>query len=283
MSFRTWMYILALGVVTALVWFSWEGFSAYKQSHANERDSASQHYAEATQEGVNSCSAVMDESGVFNWLTCLAETVSAEGSVKQAEYDLKAQQDMAAWALGMLIVTIWLTIITLGGVIFVAWTFRDAREIGRKEIRAYLGVESASYKIPEDGAWKPNDGIKAEVIFKNYGASPARKVQFHWRAKTIGVDLQANIADEMRIASVPDGGSFTLGSNAAFSKSIDNVISADEYASLISADAHTFFFGRLDYQDVFGGEHSTEFCMRVENFGTDRVRIWPFGGNERET
>ena len=64
MSSRTWMYAVALGLVAILVAFlSWSGFSNYQQNQANERHSSTSYYSEAAKEGVNTCNAIMDESG----------------------------------------------------------------------------------------------------------------------------------------------------------------------------------------------------------------------------
>src|SRR6056297_3030264 len=121
MSKRNWVVAASLGLIVfcAALWYSWDRFSTYQQNQANERAAAAEYQADTAQHSPASCRAIMDESGFFDWFTCLANNVSANGGVKQAEYDLKAQQDMSAWALGMLIATVWLTVITLLGVFFV--------------------------------------------------------------------------------------------------------------------------------------------------------------------
>lgn len=188
MSFRSRLYITALGialfVIAALAWASWDIFSTYKQGHADERNNATQYEASASKQGPETCRPIMDERGVFDWLACLAESVGVDGSVKQAEYDLKAQQDMAVWALGMLIVTIWLSVITLVGVLFVGWTLRETRravkaaddavkvtrEIGIAQISPYLSIVHASAFIDE------RNGICFTVQVKNSGQTPAKNV-----------------------------------------------------------------------------------------------------------
>lgn len=69
--------------------------------------------------------------------------MTTDGNAKQSQYDLNAQQDMAEWALGMLIIAFWLTLITLGGVFFVWRTLKatqdmakSAKEIGDARVRA---------------------------------------------------------------------------------------------------------------------------------------------------
>jgi len=99
----------------------------------------------------------MYESGLFDWLACLAEGLSANGGVKQAEYDVKARQDMAAWAFGMLIVNVWLAVITFLGVVFV-WRIlkathviaRETTRIGEAQTRGYLGLVGGSAVLRTD-------------------------------------------------------------------------------------------------------------------------------------
>ena len=64
---------------------------------------------------------------------------------------------------------------------------------------------------------------------------------------------------------------------------IDNILSAEVFRDLMHQEAHSFFFGKIEYLDVFGRDHVTEFCMRVENFGTDRMRAVPSSDHERTT
>lgn len=157
MSIRTWVQATALGliVITTILflgWLSWDAFSTYRQNHSNERNDAAQYQADASEQGLEKCGVTISTDGIFAWLQCVTENVDADGGDKQAEYDLKAQQDMAAWAFGMLIVTIWIAVITFIGVVFVAWTLfatrrmaADTRDIGRDQSRAYAEVDEVRF------------------------------------------------------------------------------------------------------------------------------------------
>lgn len=181
MSKRYWVFAVALVLIVAGValWFSWNLFSAYKQNHSNERAAASQYQANAADHSPASCRPVMGESGLIDWLTCLANNVSTDGSIKQAEYDLKAQQDMSAWALGMLIATIWLTVITLLGVFFVWRTLKATQDmakettrIGEAQVRAYLAIKQIHLGF-ESGSKSPT----VELAIENTGQSPAQDIE----------------------------------------------------------------------------------------------------------
>jgi len=184
MSFRSGLYVFAIVglIVTAsyAAFFSWSEFSAYQKQHANERITAAEYQADAAESGLNACRTIMGESGVFDWFACLAENVAAEGNDKHAEYDLKAQQDMAAWAYGMLIVTVWLSVITLLGVFFVWLTLRATRQmsnettrIGEAQSRAYIVIKSA-FVFFENPSFQ-----KVKIDLTNTGATPARGVRVH--------------------------------------------------------------------------------------------------------
>ncbi|MGX0977642.1 uncharacterized protein YneF (UPF0154 family) [Roseovarius sp. MBR-51] len=170
-----WLIALGLFVFCAALLYSLDILLTYQESQAIERVAASQYQAEAAENNSAACRAILDEAGFIDWLTCLADNISTEGSIKQAEYDLKAQQDMSAWAFGMLIVTVWLTVITLLGVFFVWKTLKatqamakDTARIGEAQVRAYLNVEAVEYYRDDDGT------NKVEILITNSGQSPAR-------------------------------------------------------------------------------------------------------------
>ena len=172
--------VIGAAVLTAAFWISLSYFLAYQEKQSRDTDTASRHNLEVSQQGPESCRPIVDEGGVFDWLTCIAKAVSAESGVEQAKKDLQAQQDMAAWALGMLIVTYWLTVITLLGVLFVWRTLIAARdtvdatkEVGRDQSRAYVDVDAVFLKW--GGPMMKNP--KFTLVVRNSGATPAKWYQ----------------------------------------------------------------------------------------------------------
>ena len=161
-----------------------------------------------------------------------------------------------------------------------------SRKIGEKQVRAYIGIDAIKdieYLMPDLTTLDEHHGIKATVIIKNYGASPALVTSFVRNERTIGTEVQnfTNVADA--ISGQADTGTFTLGPGSIFAVSVDNILQSLEAKSLLNGEAHSYFFGRIVYRDVFTAEHETEYCMRVENFGTDHMRLLPFGGLEVAT
>src|SRR5687767_2694346 len=104
MPSRYWLRVLAFGAVglaalAAIGWGFWH-FSEYRKEQANQRQEAATNYTErANQEAYYPCSDVPRR---VDRLDCFFREVQTSPDDKKAEYDLKAQQDMAAWALALL-------------------------------------------------------------------------------------------------------------------------------------------------------------------------------------
>ncbi|MBF59539.1 MAG: hypothetical protein CME80_17760 [Halomonas sp.] len=174
-------------------------FSAYQEDHSNERQSDAEYQAKIGNNSPDACMPIVAESGIFDWLTCLANAVSSDSSAKQSQYDLNAQQDMAEWTLLMTIITGFMALVTVAGVIFVWLTLRETaagvlvmREEQRPWVHAEIGrIEEfnirRSGKIGDaaaKGLW-----MNLPVILKNSGKTPAQNVQItttahNWQGAT---------------------------------------------------------------------------------------------------
>lgn len=189
MSKRSWIITFASGlallVALTLLFASWFAFSTYQGNQAIQREEAASYQAENASASVSTCNAAMSERGFIDWLSCLIEHVSADGDAKQSQYDLQAQQDMAAWAFGMLIVTIWIAVITFLGVLFVWRTLIATRKmaeatrvIGEAQARAYLHAEfiqvGTEMVANADGS---NIKFFAKINVINSGTTPAYGVE----------------------------------------------------------------------------------------------------------
>lgn len=95
------------------------------------------------------------------------------------QYDLNAQQDMAIWAYAMALASGVGLIITLAGLVYVARTLaatretvETTREIGRKQVRAYLSVTGVEFFVGDQDLHPVAIGK-----VKNSGSSPALGVE----------------------------------------------------------------------------------------------------------
>lgn len=101
---------------------------------------------------------------------CIQDVIEAANESERAERDVVAQSEMALWALGMLIVTTLMTVITAVGVVFVWRTLVatqkmaiDTREIGEAQVRSYVYATAAEIDVTAN---------TMTVTFRNFGNSP---------------------------------------------------------------------------------------------------------------
>jgi hypothetical protein len=273
----------SLIVIGFFSFLSWDAFSSYQNDHSSERENAAQHQADASHSGVDPCGAVMGEFGIFDWFTCLANVVNTDGGEKQAEYDLKAQQDMAAWAFGMLIVTVWLAVITFMGVLFVWRTLVATREmakettrIGEAQVRAYVSFEikKVDFRAPElapDNTDIPKPNIIVEIVGSvlNQGQSPASEISFNYTIDTItpfqetGIDTAKSLQNSMSVThGIQSQGFFE-------NQSLKRCFFAD-LESLRSKEKLVYFVVVAKWKDVFGRENWSAPTFGTIEFSADR-------------
>ena len=175
---------LSVLIAVAVAFFGLVIWAGYRQDHSDEREYAARDDRE---QAIASCVGSME--GVAD-PACVSEAIDAQYHKQHEAADLRAQQEMAEWALLMLFAT-------TAGVVYVALTLETTRQankaawaavkatedIGKKQVRAYLGIESAKIE-PMAGR-----GCYCFFKLKNYGQSPASgievyaKVQFTITAK----------------------------------------------------------------------------------------------------
>jgi hypothetical protein len=185
---------------------------AYGRDHSEQRASAAAHYKH---DRFLNCIAL----GVTSPAQCKAQADQSRYDQSAEAYDLQAQQDMAKWALLMLIVTgvgvalIAMTVWQTRGVLREAKkttsaanrTVDETKRIGDAQVRAYLGIGGFELVNYIKGA-KP----KIRFTIKNFGQTPALDVVyesaaywFNWGAPVkIYFDNPKNI---VRIGPVQPG------------------------------------------------------------------------------
>jgi hypothetical protein len=146
------------------------------------------------------------------------------------------------------VATVLLAIIT-GWLVSVA---RDQSNTTRAQLRAYVMVETA---ITLDFGPRP----RANVVFKNSGKTPAHDLTI-WTS----VEVAADPLDEKPAA--PDGRADDRGPLAPETvvstlDSPSRVIMAEEIAGVQAGKAGFYVFGQAQYNDVFGINHTTDFCF----------------------
>ena len=184
MSKSYWIAAIASASAIILIAALASGVYYYSNNASRAQDAASQYRAYA--ERTVSCEEVIPLSERY---ACLLDAIEAEQQRIYSAADLQAQQDMAVWTFGMLWVSIAMLFVTGLGVTYVALTLEEARaatvaatsaanitrEIGQKQVRAYLSVEKVTANFT-DGA------VEFRVYITNSGNSPAIDVAIKGRA-----------------------------------------------------------------------------------------------------
>jgi hypothetical protein len=160
----------------------------YKQEHARQRQHASTNQSEQVHEQRQSTCVDVAKKHSFS---CLTYGSPAEPSEQYTEYDLRAQQDMAEWALAMVLVSALGVIVTLAATAYVALTLdatraaviiaeqanKTAREIGEAQVRAYLTPANPALGIKDQAAGFDDLLPVIKFQIKNTGNSPAFMTQ----------------------------------------------------------------------------------------------------------
>jgi len=162
----------------------WEQYD--RSSHwYREYQEQTQHYKKESADKIAGlCEHVVPANPALR--DCLLKGIEAYQQDDTSKQDLKAQQDMAYWALWLLIVSAVGLVVSVGGL----WTLlhslkqtriaiRDTRELGEAQMRAYVSLvedEKQSFMGPR----RMTAGIVPEVKFKftNSGSTPAKNQRY---------------------------------------------------------------------------------------------------------
>lgn len=291
MPVRDWVRYGALAALILAVVASAGTLWVYRQGQTEQRQEAASYSSEiADQQSYDPCARL---SGFVDGLNCVFREVKGSRENQRAEYDLKAQQDMAAWALALLIVSALGLMVTTVGVVYVAMTFRETRRMVEEASRsndaamiaARAAQESVKVAVTSQRPWVGMDNIKTKpeypevgrefritATLRNAGQSPARRFRAYFDDDPVAIDyLWAGIEPlpEQGEGRVSVG---LLIPNATFS--IELVIPAERLTqSLIDRLATPdkteqfaiFIRGRTDYLDMTEGQPGrkchTTICM----------------------
>jgi hypothetical protein len=142
------------------------GFGLGEQ--AGERHANANTYEKHAQDEINSICAALD--GVSQ-TKCIIRVVEATNDHERAEGALAAQQNMAKWALLMLLATVAMAVISIFGAYYVWLNLKATQDIGTAQTRPWLSVDM---DIASDILFKDKETrITLNVVIKNHGNSPA--------------------------------------------------------------------------------------------------------------
>jgi hypothetical protein len=199
---------------------------------------------------------------------------------ERAEADLKAQQDMARYAL-------WMAVLTGIGVTLLAATLRETRGAGyaasqilretkrqadvaeasladqrdtrRKELRAYISVEPMGVRFTSN-----RQHIFGQVRIVNVGRLPATEVATVVR---FNKSVDAN-AKTFSFSSTDPRGNRVMQPSVGMVQGSGIYLPSGELQSI----GHYYVWGGVYYRDGYGERRFTTFCHRYNNASQHKLR-----------
>lgn len=223
-------FLVLTAIVGFALWIIYNERHAEQAKQSTHSDSENAHVA---------CSGSID---IASAISCTVENVEASQDQKNAAYDLEAQQDMAEWALLMLVAT-------SAGVILLFFTWRETvrvtketRRIGEAQTRAYVTFQHVRLWIRPD-----LNCLSLDIALENTGQTPACHITAKIKIGSPDIAAQAleiteNLTD---IAGGEPGGQKTSYLNLPIVDASGNAI---PYENIGNAFADV----RVEGEDVFG-------------------------------
>lgn len=155
--------------------------------------------------------------------------------------------------------SLWIMILSFFGTAGLIWTLYETWRTNRRELRAYVFVDSMAVHGRRTKRWALQfRGIPmSQVVIKNAGATPAFKV-VHWgeaEFRPVAEEELLTIPKLQRLAhtnAVPPGG--------LAQKTRDvRKLSRSEIAAFRRGELVLYVWGRIEYTDAFGADHFTTY------------------------
>lgn len=272
--------ILAVGYGLVL-----ETYSEQRELHAEYQERATEYQREAQQRIADACVGISGPA----FSECISNEVAAYEANKPADEDLRAQQDMALWALWMFIAAGATVLVTIVGIYYVRETLDATRatvtetsRIGEAQVRAYLSVKSVEFDWEDVG-----DGTKKMTCitakWENTGQSPARHVEVSVQGRKTPVDCEkpiealSSILENLELSTA----SVAAGSHVSAERDVEDDFSSDWIAGKIGLVVHA----AATFVDVFGRRHWVEECSTARAVIVDgkanlRFNLYPHHNRE---
>lgn len=185
---------------------------------------------------------------------CIKDEEATASESERAEDDLKAQKDMANWAVWIAVFTALQIGVGLLGVGLVYNTLRATRKANRiarrsaeRQLRAYIDVRPGGITTADN----LGDAI-GFVTIKNVGQIPATEVR---TLVNVATGAKGRISFDQEDAIHPIG---SLQPGAAITQGTET----ERWANLVVENEFIFVFGVVRYDDGFKRERFTKFCHR---------------------
>lgn len=186
MPSRSWVFAIAIGlaITAGAITLIGVDIHSYQVEHAEQRKNAASYHAESKDQYAKLC--VKEATGIVATFKCLVDSINSNKAAKRADYDLKAQQDMAEWAYILMWMSAGGLIVSMTGLMAIIYslyqtkqaiiaaqdTVQVTREIGIAQTTAILDI----VRIDVQGGYDENSSLISDLGILNIGNSGARRV-----------------------------------------------------------------------------------------------------------
>lgn len=156
--------------------------------------------------------------------------------------------------------SLFVSLLTLLGTIFVGWTLMETRNTSRRELRAYVFAENSGvYALTKQVPRSENGKVGSTVVVRNSGQTPAYDV-IHWSMLALHAvvnerELVIPPLETLHRTVVPPGGILKA------ERRLSIHLTRDQQASLKTGAMALYVYGRIEYTDAFGTRRYTDYRL----------------------
>jgi hypothetical protein len=162
-------------------------------------------------------------------------------------------------------------------------TYEVAADTAKKQLRSYVGVDKVSVQFPSLKVQNYNPtNIKAGdvetdfIVFalKNAGSTPALHVKTYasWVCQPFPAALPADFSFPDKSSNFPQGVSLITSDTPLLPQSsLQTSVAVHDirpFVGAIQKKNALYLYGHVDYEDIYGEKHKTNFCYAYQPYGT---------------
>lgn len=254
MSRSNWHYVAAavgIAILLAII------YSSYQIYQSSEQQRAHYSYQPAREPGRR---VLMPSKAMPKGYEPNCENPDSNGNADLCAQWAAVDQVMESNRLASANVrlSLFASLLTLLGTIFVGWTLLETRNTSRRELRAYIFSERVGvYPLEKQTPRSENGKIGSTLFINNSGQTPAYHV-VHWCALALHpvADEAALVAPSLSglvYNTLPPGGSMHAH------RRLPNRLTREEQTNLQRGVLALYVYGRIEYTDAFGATHYTNY------------------------
>jgi hypothetical protein len=154
-----------------------------------------------------------------------------------------------------------LTALLVGVGLIQAGIFVSQLRTSKKQLRAYVSVEPGHLAVPGEGD-PPTELFEAQPVILNRGQTPAKKCVIKSLLAVHQIPLPIDFDYSVLAGPSPSVTTISPGHHKFNPIFLNGHNSVQEVADIKSAsNTRLLVYGDVEYEDVFGGKHTTNFCF----------------------